>query len=778
MTVSLWRTVTPQRLSVLVGVVLALSGYVVTAQPISAVGEAEVQDTSVANNLGLFGIQPMDITTDPSNGDYVYTASYTPNGIFHSSDGGVTWQGLPSTVDYGAGRDVTVDATTGDVYAMVGDDIIKSTDHGATWTALTENLVDHPIMGAASIFANGVYMFAASGGQVQISTDKGESFISVVVNGSTTNTSSQNVISLAASATGVFYAVFQDENGNTGSTLFRSTTNGQSWTNMNVDTAGVAVGSRFYGVAVDPDNVNHLVLSSYHPDYNSYHSLDGGSSWTVLQNGTIRIGGDEAVFTGAGRLYIGTYYTDNPQVVTPTWTAVNQTTPLSSVRGDIYAVNYQNPLTVFTNTGLGIAKTEDGGSTWTDQVEGLTALQTFAISQADDKDVVWIGANGGLAKTTNFTAKSPDWEFPITPDSGISAVKAVWVHPTDSNRVVAGLSGFISISTDGGATWNHASGASFMGTVEYIIPSPRDNQILYALYTNTSLTEDAYNGGVLKSVDAGSTWTELNFPTTLGNGALAVGVNNDEDVLYVGLGSGGTETGVYTFNGTSWTKLDESFNGLYVNNILVHPDDNTMLLVSCEAYSTVGSLFKSTDSGITWTTITTGLEDTNHLDAMAAQTGATAALYLSGQAGGTSYGMIYKSTDNGDSWSPYYQGLKQEFFYALLFDGLVGANDRGLYEYKTRATIKLKRQTVANKTQLKITLKDAATNKQLAKQRVKIYSREKKGKPWRRIATVKTNAKGKAIVMVSATAVQLQARWTPKKTYKNEYIKAQSKVVK
>lgn len=736
--------------------------------------EVDAQATAVATNLQLFGMQPMDITTDPTDGNYVYAASYTPNGIFHSSDGGETWQGLPSGVDYGAGRHIAVDETNGDVYAMVGDNVIKSTDHGTTWSVLTANLEGHPIMGSMSLMTNGIYIVGVDNGQVQVSSDGGASFTVVTLG---TTGMSQSIVSLAAGSAGTVYAILQHESEET-STLYRSLDNGLTWTNMAVENAGMPAGSRYYGVSVDPANSNHVVLASYHPSYDSYHSLNGGASWTVLEqsNGN-QIGANEGVFDGAGRLYIGVNYTDDPQSVVPTWESITMATPLSSVRGDIYAVDNTNPQTIFTNTGLGIAKSEDGGVSWVDRVDGLTAVQTFAISQTDDKDVVWLGANGGLARTTNFTADVPEWDYPILPETGLSSVKAVWVKPTDADIVVAGVTDHISRSTDGGTTWNQADAPAFVGTVENLIQSPRDQDTLYAAYTNTSLIEDSYNGGVLKSVNGGVTWTELDFPTTLASSALAVGVQDDADVLYAGIGSGGSETGVYKFVNDTWTKLDETFGGFYVNNILVHPEDNDIVFVSLEADSTVGSLYKSTDGGMTWTVIENGLEGTSHLGAMTAQTGDTTTLYLAGQAF-DGEGMIYKSTDGGDSWSEYYAGLQQEFFYALLFDGLLAGNDRGAFDLKSLGKIVLKANKHGERYTLNLSLKDAATKLALEERRVTIYQR-KPGKTWKILRLAKTNDNGAVTLNTTARKnTKFKVVWKPSKNDRAEYTRSTSNIVK
>lgn len=732
----------------------------------------DTQETAVATNLGLFGGQPLDITVDPTNGDVVYATTYTPNGIFFSTNGGESWSTLPSTVDYGAGKDVVIDPETGDAYALIGDEVIKTTNHGETWTALTDNLAGHPIVGEAGLYANGVLLVAADSGTIQLSNDGGDSFSSITI---ASGPSRFTVQSFATGSVGTFYAALLDEV-NTVSSLFRSDDNGSTWTYIDVEAGGVATDSVFYGVYIDPDNVDHLVLPSSHPDYDSYHSLDGGTTWTALQQDSARVGGEQAAFDGNGRLYIGTNYTDDLTAVSPSWSEVETDTPLSSVRGDIYGIDSTTPTTLFTNTGLGIAKSEDSGTTWVDTVDGLTALQTFDIAQASDKDIVWIGTNGGLARSTNFTSDTPDWEFPILPEDGISSVEAVWVKPNDGSYVLAGLSGLISLSIDGGDTWTQTSASSFSGTVEDIVQSPNDSATLYAVYTNTSLTEDDYNGGVLMSDDFGATWSDLSFPSTLAGAALAVANVVGDDVLYVGIGSGGTETGVYTYRNSEWEKLDEDFDGYYVNAILVHPEDNTILFVSLEAESTEGSLYRSIDGGNTFEQLTEGLENTNHLGVMATQPGDTTTIYLTGQAFG-SPGMIYKSSDGGNSWNAYYIGLKQEFFYALLFDGLLSGNDRGLYSLESLGKLTIKANYRNHKETLRITLKDAATVDVLANRKVRVY-KKRLGHAWQLVKTARTNAQGKVTLNVSAAKTnRFKVVWRPNNADTAEYATTTSRVV-
>lgn len=764
----LWRNI--YRTTLLLGVVFFAFSNIAQAEDVLI----DKQPTAVATNLGLFGGSPLDIEVDPNDdGQYVYVATYTPNGIFSSQNSGETWTGLSAEVDYGAGKSIIIDPATGDVYAAIGDDLIKSTNHGNIWNSLTDNLVNSPLVGSELAWADETLLVAVDNGAVQYSTDNGETFSSATLEAGTGN----NIISMSGDNAGTFYAVLQDFT-TEATKLFVSTDQAVTWAEMDVTSAGVAADSVFYDIAVDPLNSNHLILSSYHPDYYSYQSFDRGTSWATLTNGSIRIGGEEAIFDGVGGLYLGVYYTSDASGPSPVWSALNTDTPLSSISGDIYAVDAVHPTTVYTDSAMGVAKSEDNGANWVDSVEGITAVATYAIGQANDKDIVWLGANGGLAKTTNFTSGQPDWEYPILPTENGSSIYAVWVKPNDAEYVVTGSSNFLYYTADGGDTWTQADAPDFTGTVQTIVRSPNNPEKLYAMYVNTSLTEDLYNGGMLKSTDLGVTWEEMDFPTTLADGDLVIAEQDGVDVPYVGIGPGGSDNGIYEFRDGEWSKLDVDFNEFYVNNLLIHPEDSRIIFASFEAASTVGSLYRSTDAGETWTELTEGLGNTNHLGPMAAESGDTTTLYLAGQDGDGGEGMLYKSTDGGNSWSIYYEGKKQEFFYDLLFDGLISGNDRGVYNLKSLGKVVLKKKSLGEQEyKLITTLKDASTKDLLTGKKVRVFKKPK-GKAWREVQVKETNENGVAKFIVHGKkGSKFKVVWKPNSADREAFARSTSRII-
>lgn len=726
------------------------------------------QTTSVATNLGLFGGTAEDIAADPSS-DAVYFASFSPSGIFASTDLGDTWTGLPSDTNYGTGKAVEVDPDTGVVFALIGDAILRSEDQGANWQDKTSNISSSPALKEDMVFGQGRLLIALNTGGVAVSEDSADSF------GEFSIDEDMEITSLASASSGdVYYAVTSDGESEK---LYQSTDGGETWTDMDVSAHGVASGGRFNEITVDPDNDAHLVIISIIGEYPAYQSFDTGDTWTTLtdEEGNA-VGGTHATFDGTGRLYVGSQYTDNPVASPMVWEQVATATPNSSIYADTFDTDEEDFNILYTNSSYGVARSTDRGLTWEDIVNGVTSVKVYDVSQANDKDIVWIGANGGLAKTENFTDTSPTWEYPILPTYGISNIQAIWVKPSDANIVVMGGATFFYFSTDAGETWSQSTADPFTGRVQDIIQSQLDENTLYAIFYDDDLSSDDV-GGVYMSEDAGQTWTDLALTEGLPAVSLAVAA---DDTLYVGIGGDADTTGIYQYVSGTWSALSGSPQTPVITSLLADPSDPAVLYATTENDSTGGAFYTSTDTGVTWNRQETGIEDINHLDTLTLQN-SSSTLYLSGQDGSSLNGVVYKSTDRGSSWSLFYTGLKQESFYTMLFDGLLLGNDRGLYGILSKAKLKFSLSDssiqAGDSVQLSMRLKDAATSKPLKHKKLKIFKKVGKNGNWVLLETVRTNINGKADLTLSpAKNTRYKVRWVPKGAAADEYVKVTSTV--
>jgi len=165
-----------------------------------------------------------------------------------------------------------------------------------------------------------------------------------------------------------------------------------------------------------------------------------------------------------------------------------------------------------TLRGAGIFKSSDGGDTWTQlpatsaadwsggvekisvSADGNTVLAATKAVYSDVASAIWRSADSGntWAETLKQTGGMEGW--------------VVEFHPTDNTRAIASTkSGQAYYSTDGGATWNAASGIPPEGLIA--VAYARSNPTI--VYAGLDL-----NGGdIYKSSDGGQTYTRVNTGT-------------------------------------------------------------------------------------------------------------------------------------------------------------------------------------------------------------------------------------------------------------------------
>lgn len=156
----------------------------------------------------------------------------------------------------------------------------------------------------------------------------------------------------------------------------------------------------------------------------------------------------------------------------------------------------------------------------------------------------------------------------------------------------------------------------------------------------------AVDGGVFKSVNKGSTWTQkVLVPTVSGRPVSFAGFNvfsfvmdpSDANALY--FGSIGTGL-LYTYNGAeSWLK-SSGLGEAVVRDLAIDPENKCLL------YATVGNkMFRSQDCTRTWEQVYIDNELAATADAVAVDHFDTNNVFL-----GVSRGDFIKSANQGESW--------------------------------------------------------------------------------------------------------------------------------
>jgi hypothetical protein len=262
-----------------------------------------------------------------------------------------------------------------------------------------------------------------------------------------------------------------------------------------------------------------------------------------------------------------------------------------------------------------------------------------AKTSADNSDWKSVGPNSSSNTYSSSTLKS----------SGQGRINVIAVDPNNSNTYYAGSpAGGIWKSTDAGINWIPLSDYLPQIGVSGIAIHPTDSNIIY-IATGDDDAGDSYSVGVMKSIDGGITWnatgTMAGSPSSMNE--IYIDPTNHETLLIA------TNRGVFktTDGGGTWRKTEQldalgNVSDKAVLDLKMKPGDaTTWYAVSSTAFYT------STDSGETFTettisslsgstrlTIDVSIADPNYV-------------YMVSAGAGSAFNGVYKSTDSGASFT-------------------------------------------------------------------------------------------------------------------------------
>ena len=291
-----------------------------------------------------------------------------------------------------------------------------------------------------------------------------------------------------------------------------------------------------------------------------------------------------------------------------------------------------NPdLLYVTDAFAGVFISRDGGDTWVPSNNGITTrigpsgdgIPVFCLTiDPNDPDTVWVGTQGtrGIFKSVDGGQTWVEKDEGVIEFDGIS-FRGFSVDPTDSDVVYAAAeisswawfgeprmgrefdltAGVVYKTIDGGENWSPIWRGENLA--RYVWIDSRDSRVLYistGIFDREAANSDPATGtpggeGVLKSVDGGATWSQVND----GLGNLYVGTlfmhPEDPDVLLAGSANNQYREGVGTYlstdGGSTWTQtLAEE-----THSVEISTSDPSI------AYAAnTGAIHRSSDGGRTW----------------------------------------------------------------------------------------------------------------------------------------------------------------------------------
>ena len=249
---------------------------------------------------------------------------------------------------------------------------------------------------------------------------------------------------------------------------------------------------------------------------------------------------------------------------------------------------------------------------------------------------VWRSDDGG--ETFNRCSKGMFME---------AEIRALVVHPKNSNVLYAGTDAGLHRTDDGGDSWNY-------------LPSMMDDRQIWSLCIHPNSPETIFAGtcpaDVFRSSDGGATWELLDtgiprecaidVPITPRLTSIKVDPANDDRIL-----AGVEIAGLFRSDdgGDTWNYKSEGLTNLDVHDIACFPPS---LAGDTVFVTTNAEMFISSDAGDQWTAI--GIKDKlnfTYTRGCSFDAGETPALYAGiGNGPPGDHGELVKSCDGGVSW--------------------------------------------------------------------------------------------------------------------------------
>ncbi len=375
-------------------------------------------------------------------------------------------------------------------------------------------------------------------------------------------------------------------------------------------------------------------------------TTDAGAGWTTQSSGTgatlraIRfVDLAEGWAVGSGGTVVHT--TDGGA----SWSA---STPFPSFSKDLYDVDADGATVYVTGTYGFLAKSTNGGGSW-------STIDLWLLSQSDVNGVeVLPGGTFWLCGGGGFLRKSIDgggsFTYPLHPImTGLSDIVF-----SDANRgwACAARSKHVVRTTNGGSTWtvpgNGLYTYSWTEKLDSGLNQVRGNTF-FIDRVNREKIWAVQGKTVYASWDVGETWSEVATIAGAGSRTNSFYVSSTDTMTWVAAVQDGDRVTRTTDGGATWTATLSVLFSEYGMPLEQDPGQPNNLYLAAED----GTIRKSTDFGVTWTTVSTpGFSSPCDVVAVPDTAGI---LYL-----GDTGGNVYRSTDDGVTWSLRYSTAAAE----------------------------------------------------------------------------------------------------------------------
>ncbi len=352
-------------------------------------------------------------------------------------------------------------------------------------------------------------------------------------------------------------------------------------------------GGRTRGLAINPSNPSEMYVGSVSGGL--YKSNNSGLSWTEVNPDQENLAVMTIAYSKDGDVYYGT-----GEGLYNTWTTGYGASTSSG----------------FPGAGVFKKGVNDAGFTQLASTDGFSSVGAI-VTDPTNNDKVYIGTSSGIRLSTNGGST---WSNPLQGQIGSNGT--CWdIHMDAGGNIWGTLGGRTMKSSDGGSTWDEVSKSSAGST-----GLPRSGgRIMFASAANdedyvyvVQITSGNALAGVYRTTDGGDTWSKIGQKSTYfdpfcssqcqGEYDLAVGVDpsNKNRVIVGGITVWEWE------QGQGWNQVNGfgPFNIHSDNHDVVwHPTDSSKVYIVND-----GGVYFSNNGGDTWQTLNKNYVTTQFYD--------------------------------------------------------------------------------------------------------------------------------------------------------------------
>ncbi|HET7105743.1 MAG TPA: hypothetical protein VFI38_02970 [Candidatus Acidoferrum sp.] len=509
-----------------------------------------------------------------------------PDQSAESLEKGLKWRSIGP---YRGGRVLAVTGVPGDsntfYFGGVAGGVWRTTNAGLSWTPLFDKQAAASIGAIAVADSNHNVIYVGTGesclrGNISYgngmykSTDGGKTWSNI---GLTDTQHIAGVIVHPRNPDIVFVAALghaygpNDERG-----VFRTTNGGKTWEKVLFkDNRTGAI-----DISMDPHNPNVLFAALYQvqrtpwsldsggPGSGLYQSTDGGATWKHLE-------GKGLPTSLLGRIGISVSGADSNRV---------------------YSL-------IEAKDGSGLYRSDDGGENWTKINEDQRLTQRawyFTHIFADPKSVDTVY----MLNTGMFRSQDAGKTLELLP-APHGDHHGLWIDPNDPQRMINGNDGGATITVDAGKTWTSQENQP---TAQFYHVAA-DNQFLYYVY---GAQQDNSTVAIASRTDDGYIGRQHWYDVAGGESGYVVPDPRDSNIVYAGSGNGALtrwdkrtmqaqDVTVWPVDYSGHGAKDMKFRLGWTQPIVISPHDPDVLYTSAEM------VFKSTNHGRSWSAISPDL---------------------------------------------------------------------------------------------------------------------------------------------------------------------------